>query len=378
MGPLAGIRVIELKGLGPGPYAGMLLADLGADVVVVERASRPSGISIPSSKDVTSRGKRSIALDLKKPEGLAVLLRMVERADVVFEGFRPGVAERLGAGPDVCLERNPALIYGRLTGWGQTGPLAERAGHDINYIGLSGALAAIGDADKPRPPVNLVGDYAGGSLFMVVGVLAALVEARTSGRGQVIDAAIVDGSASLMSGLRGMQEIGLWSTERGSNVLDGGAWFYNVYETADGKFISIGPLEPQFYAQFVERAGLDVEEFGKQGGPDRTADLGNRLADVVRTKTRDEWCEIFEGSDACVAPVLDLTEAPRHPHNAARETFVDVGGVVQPAPAPRFSRTACDTPAEPHAEGADSVDVLSDFGFGADEIEALRDSGALT
>ena len=378
MGPLAGIRVVELKGLGPGPYAGMLLADLGADVVVVERASRSSGISIPSSKDVTSRGKRSIGLDLKKPEGLAVLLRMVERSDVLLEGFRPGVAERLGAGPDVCLERNPALIYGRLTGWGQTGPLAERAGHDINYIGLSGALAAIGDADKPVPPVNLVGDYAGGSLFMVVGVLAALVEARASGRGQVVDASIVDGSASLMSGLRGMQEIGLWSTERGSNVLDGGAWFYNVYETADGKFMSIGPLEPQFYSEFVERAGLDAEEFGTQGGPDRKVDLGSRLAEVVRTKTRDEWCEIFEGSDACVAPVLDLTEAPQHPHNAARETFVDIGGVIQPAPAPRFSRTKCDRPAAPHAEGVDTNDVLTEFGFDAAEIEELRDAGALT
>ncbi len=379
MGPLAGIRVIELKGLGPGPYAGMLLADLGADVVVVERSSRTTGIAVPSSKDVTSRGKRSIVLDIKKPEGLAALLRMVESADVLFEGFRPGVTERIGIGPEVCHERNPALIYGRLTGWGQTGPLAQTAGHDINYISLSGALAAIGGPDKPVPPLNVVGDYAGGSLFLVVGVLAALLEAKNSGKGQVVDASVVDGSANLMSFFHGLQHLGQWSAAaRGSNLFDGGACYYDVYETADGKFMSVAPLEPQFYAEFIERAGLDANESGARSGLEEWHQDRAWLTETFKTRTRDEWCEIFEGSDACVAPVLDFTEAPEHPHNVARETWVDIGGVVQPAPAPRFSRTACETPEAPRAEGADSADVLSDFGFGADEIDTLRAAGALS
>ncbi len=378
MGPLAGIRVIELKGLGPGPYAGMLLADLGADVIVVERASRPAGIAIPSSQDVTSRGKRSIVLDIKKAEGLAALLRMLESANVLFEGFRPGVAERLGIGPEACHARNPALIYGRLTGWGQSGPLAPTAGHDINYISLSGALAAIGTAEKPVPPLNVVGDYAGGSLFLVVGVLAALLEAKDSGRGQVVDASVVDGSANLLSFFHGLQHYGQWSAQRrGSNLFDGGTCYYDVYETSDGKFLSVAPLEPQFYAEFVERAGLDESEFGEQGGPEQWEAVRGRLQAIIRTKSRDEWCEIFEGSDACVAPVLDFVEAPGHPHNVARDTYINVAGVVQPAPAPKFSRTACDTPAEPHAEGADTAEILSDYGFEAGEIDALRASGAI-
>ncbi len=378
MGPLAGIRVIELKGIGPAPYAGQLLADLGANVIVVERSTKPSGIAIPSSQDVNSRGKRSIVLDIKTPEGLAALLRMVESVDVLFEGFRPGVAERLGIGPEDCLERNPALIYGRLTGWGQTGPLAKTAGHDINYISLSGVLAAIGGADKPSPPLNIVGDYGGGSLFLVVGVLAALLESKSSGKGQVVDASVVDGSANLLSFFHGLHGLGLWSTERASNMFDGGTCYYDAYETADGKFMSVGPLEPHFYAEFVERAGLDKDEFGQQSSPERWPEVRARLKEVFKTKSRDDWCEIFEGSDACVAPVLDFTEAPQHPQNVARETYVDIGGVVQPAPAPKFSRTPCETPEAPHAEGADSDDVLTDFGFGPEEIGALRAAGALS
>ena len=378
MGPLAGIRVIELKGLGPGPYAGMLLADLGADVIVIERSSQPKGIAIPSSKDVTSRGKRSIVLDIKKQEGLSALLQMVEGADVLFEGFRPGVAERLGVGPDACHARNPALIYGRLTGWGQDGPLARAAGHDINYISLSGVLAAIGTPDRPVPPLNVVGDYAGGSLFLAVGILAALIEAKESGKGQVVDASVVDGSANLLSFFHGLQHFGQWSAQqRGSNIFDGGVCYYDVYETADGKFISVAPLEPHFYAEFVERAGLDVEEFGEQCGPDRMPEVRARLEEIFKTRTRDEWCEIFEGSDACVAPVLDFAEAPEHPHNVARGTYIEIDGVVQPAPAPKFSRTVNAKPDAPHAEGADSVEVLSDFGFSAEEIDSLRASGAL-
>ncbi len=379
MGPLAGIRVIELKGLGPGPYAGMLLADLGADVVVVERSATPTGIAIPSSKDVTSRGKRSIVLDIKKPEGLTALLRMVEHADVLFEGFRPGVAERLGIGPEACHERNPALIYGRLTGWGQNGPLSRTAGHDINYISLNGVLAAMGTPEKPVPPLNVIGDYAGGSLFLVVGIIAAMLEAKQSGKGQVVDASVVDGSANLMSFFHGLQHLGQWSAERrGSNLFDGGASFYDAYETSDGKFVSVAPLEPQFYAEFVERLGLGMDEFGEQSGPGQWPEVRTRLEGIFKTKSRDEWCEIFEGSDACVAPVLDFAEAPEHPHNVARDTYIEVGGVVQPAPAPKFSRSVSDTPDAPRAEGADSVDVLRDFDFDADEIDALRASGALS
>ena len=378
MGPLAGIRVIELKGLGPGPYAGMLLADLGADVVVVERSRRPAGIAIPSSKDVTSRGKRSIVLDIKKSEGLSALLRLVESADVLFEGFRPGVAERLGVGPETCHEINPALIYGRLTGWGQTGPLSKVAGHDINYVSLSGALAAIGTPEKPVPPLNVVGDYAGGSLFLVVGILAALIEAKASGKGQIVDASVVDGAANLMAFFHGLQHLGHWSAERrGTNLFDGGACYYDVYETADGKFMSVAPLEPHFYAEFVERLGLDVEEFGEQASPERWPEVRTRLEEIFKTRSRDEWCEVFEGSDACVAPVLDFVEAPEHPHNVARGTYIDIDGVVQPAPAPKFSRSVSNTPEAPHAEGEDTVDVLSDFGFSAADIDALRASGAL-
>ena len=378
MGPLAGIRVIEMKGIGPGPYAGMLLADMGAEVIVVERSSQSSGIGLPAKDDVHSRGKRSIALDIKHPRGLETLLRLVEGADALFEGYRPGVAERLGFGPEACHAINPGLVYGRLTGWGQDGPLANTAGHDINYISITGALAAIGGKDKPVPPLNLVGDYAGGSLFLVMGMLAALLEARTTGKGQVVDAAITDGSASLMSFFHGGQGAGFWNTERGTNLLDGAAYFYDVYETADEKFVSIGPLEPQFYALFVEKAGLEPETFAKQAGPEDWPRLKQELAAVFRRKTQREWCDLLEGSDVCFAPVLDFVEAAQHPHNLARKAYIDIEGVEQPAPSPRFSRTACDAPSAPRAEGADTDSVLRDAGFSDSDIAELRQSGALT
>lgn len=378
MGPLQGTRVIELKGLGPGPYAGMLLADMGADVIVVERSSTTPGIAIPSALDVHSRGKRSIALDLKNPAGLDALMTLIDSADALLEGFRPGVAERLGFGPEACHARNAALVYGRVTGWGQDGPLAQAPGHDINYIGLTGVLAAIGTRERPVPPLNVIGDYAGGSLFLVMGMLAALLEARRSGKGQVVDAAITDGSASLMSGFYGWQQIGFWQAQRAANLLDGAAHHYNVYETADGAFLSVGALEPQFYAAFVERVGLDGDVFGGQQPIERWPALIEALTAVFRTKTLAAWCELLEGSDACVAPVLDINAATQHPHNVARRTYVEIDGLTQPGPAPRFSATPSATPAAPHAEGADAEDVLVSCGFSAAQIAALRDADALT
>jgi alpha-methylacyl-CoA racemase len=377
MGPLAGIRVIEIKGIGPGPYAGMLLADMGADVIVVERASSFAGFGVPAKHDVNSRGKRSIALDLKNPLGLKTLLRLIARADAVLEGYRPGVAERLGFGPEACHEINPKLVYGRITGWGQDGPLAKTAGHDINFISITGALAAIGNEEKPIMPLNVVGDYGGGSLFLVAGMLAALLEARGSGVGQVVDAAITDGSASLMSAYYGWQRAGFWNTDRRSNLLDGAAYYYNVYETSDGRHVSVGPLEPQFYALFVEKAGLDPDTFAEQAGAEDWPRLRRRLAEVIRQKTQQEWCDLLEGTDACVSPVLDILEAPRHPHNRARGTYIEIDGLQQPAPAPRFSRTRCDQPGAPSAEGADSEEVLRELGLGTDEIAELRRSGGL-
>ncbi len=378
MGPLAGLRVIEMKGIGPAPYAGMLLADMGADVIVVERSSTPSGIALPAERDVNSRSKRSIALDVKNPAGLDALLRLVDTADALIEPYRPGVAERLGFGPEACQARNPRLVYGRLTGWGQEGPLAKSAGHDINYISLTGALAAIGARERPVPPLNLVGDYAGGSLFLVIGVLAALLEARESGKGQVIDAAITDGSASLMSAFYGWHATGFWSTKRRANLLDGAAHHYDVYETADGRFVSIASLEPQFYAELIEKAGLDAQRFANAWNPASWPELKAELTKVFRQRTQSEWCDLLEGTDVCFAPVLDFTEAPSHPHNAARETYVDVDGVTQPSPAPRFDRTPCAKPTAPIAEGSDTQTVLAEAGFSPEEIATLRDSGALT
>ncbi len=378
MGPLAGLKVIEMKGIGPGPYAGMLLADLGAEVTVVERSSQPGGLSPSSQTDVNARGKRSIALDVKHPQGREVLLNLIGTADVFFEGFRPGVAERLGVGPDICLALNPRLVYGRLTGWGQHGPLAQTAGHDINYIAISGVLAAIGGAEGPVPPLNLVGDYAGGSLFLVMGILAALYEAQRSGTGQVIDAAITDGAANLMSVFHGWAELGLWSGQRQSNLLDGAAPHYTVYATADDKFVSVGALEPQFFAQLIDKAGLDAGEFDQPPAPSRWPQLKQQLRTLFKQRTQKEWCDLLEGTDACFAPVLDFTEAYAHHHNRARKTFIHVNGIRQPAPAPRFSRSTCDQPSAPHAEGEDTEAILKSAGYSEAEIVELRESGALT
>ncbi len=377
MGPLAGITVIELKGIGPGPYAGMLLADMGANVIVVERSASHAGIGPPADRDVHGRGKQSIVLNLKTDAGLGALLDLVASADMLLEGNRPGVAERLGFGPDVCLARNPRLIYGRVTGWGQTGPLAHAAGHDINYLSLTGALAAIGDASKPAIPLNLVGDYAGGSLFLVIGMLAACVECQSSGQGQVIDAAITDGSASLMSMFHGLAALGAWTPKRASNLLDGGAHFYNVYETADSKFVSVGAIEPQFYRLLVAKAQLDPDEFAGADDAARWPSRTQALARVFRTRTQQEWCELLEGTDACFAPVIDFEQAPQHPHNQARQTYVEIAGTVQPAPAPRFSRTNCPTPQQPVAAGSDTASVLARLGYSDEKIRALRSSGSI-
>jgi alpha-methylacyl-CoA racemase len=373
-GPLAGIRVVELSGLGPGPYACMLLAELGADVV---RVDRPGGGAklFPPEKEALHRSRPCAAVDLKNPAGRDTVLRLVERADVLVEGLRPGVTERLGLGPDDCLARNPRLVYARMTGWGQTGPLADRAGHDINYLGLTGALHAIGPAEKPVPPLNIGADFGGGSMFLVVGVLAALLERTTSGRGQVVDAAMVDGASSLITMVHGMLGAGLWRDRRASNLLDGGAPFYDTYACSDGGFMAVGALEPQFYAQFV--AGLGIELPGAQHDVAQWPEHRRLIAEAFASRTRDEWTAVFEGTDACVTPVLGLTEAPRHPHLAARGTYVQTPAGVQPAPAPRFSRTPAEVRGTPRGPGQDTVSTLTAWGFGDDEVEALLASGAV-
>lgn len=378
MGPLAGIKIIEMKGLGPGPYAGMLLADLGAEVIVVERSSKPSGIAPPPEMDCNSRGKKSIALNLKSQEGIDTLMRLVEQSDALFEGFRPGVAERLGFGPDECLARNPKLVYGRITGWGQTGPLSHLAGHDINYISITGSLAAIGSKEKPEVPLNLVGDYAGGSLFLVIGMLSALLEAQKSGKGQVIDAAITDGSASVMSLFYTMTRTGEWDNQRQYNMLDGGAPYYDTYETADGKYISIGSIEPQFYALLIEKAELDPEFFADQQNKARWPEMKAKLKEVFKGKTSAQWCEIMADCDVCFAPVLDYEEAPSHPHNIARNTYIELDGMVQPGPAPKFSRSVPEMPESSHQPGSDTESVLQDIGLSSDEIATLKQNGVLT
>lgn len=375
-GPLTGIRVVELAGLGPAPFAAMLLADLGADVIRIDRPGpAPLPVPMPPEADLLRRGRPSVALDLKHPDALAAALELVTRADVLIEGYRPGVAERLGIGPDACHELNPALVYGRMTGWGQTGPLAHSAGHDIDYVAITGALGAIGRAGgPPQVPVNLVGDFGGGALYLVVGVLAALLEARTSGRGQVVDAAIVDGAAHVSALLVGLVSAGQWSDRRGTNLLDTGAPFYDVYETSDGGWVAVGPLEPAFYAELLDRLGL------ADTAPDRLdeahwPELRALLAGAFATRTRDEWTALFEGTDACVAPVLSYAEAPQHPHLAARGTYVEHHGVVQPAPAPRFSRTpgALSTP-PPARSGLDTRAALAAWGI--TDVDALLASGA--
>ncbi|MFF8097377.1 CaiB/BaiF CoA transferase family protein [Streptomyces sp. NPDC016675] len=359
-GPLGGVRVVELAGIGPGPFAAMLLADLGADVVRVDRPGG-AGLGIDPARDVTNRNKRSVIVDLKAPDGPARVLDLAERADVLIEGYRPGVAERLGVGPDDCHARNPRLVYGRMTGWGQHGPLADRAGHDIGYIALTGALGMIGAPDEPPAvPANLVGDYAGGSLYLVVGILAALHHARASGAGQVVDAAIVDGTAHLSSMIHGMLAAGAWQDRRGANLLDGGCPFYGTYATADGRHMAVGALEPRFYAQFMELLGIP-DRAPARDDPARWAELRDAIAARFATRTRDEWTAVFADSDACVAPVLSLREAPHHPHLAARGTFTDHGGITQPAPAPRFSATPTAVRTGPALPGADAEAVARDW-----------------
>ncbi|GGT95735.1 MULTISPECIES: CaiB/BaiF CoA transferase family protein [Streptomyces] len=360
-GPLSGVRVVELAGIGPGPFAAMLLADLGADVVRVDRPGG-SGLGIDPAYDLTNRNKRSVLVDLKAQDGPGTVLDLVERADILIEGYRPGVAERLGVGPDVCLARNPKLVYGRMTGWGQDGPLATSAGHDIAYIAVTGTLGMIGpDPDgPPTVPANLVGDYAGGSLYLVVGVLAALQHARTHGEGQVVDAAIVDGAAHLATMIHGMLAAGGWQDRRGVNLLDGGCPFYGTYETSDGGHMAVGALEQQFYDEFVTLLG--VEDIAPARKDLRCwDDLRATVADRFRTRTRAEWTEVFAGTDACVAPVLSLREAPAHPHLAARSTFVEHGGLTQPAPAPRFSATPGAVRSGPALPGADTDEVARDW-----------------
>ncbi|MFC0254402.1 CaiB/BaiF CoA transferase family protein [Massilia consociata] len=378
-GPLAGLRVVEMVGIGPCPFAAMMLADMGAEVIRIDRKAK-SGEDNPypvlgTRYDVMARGRRSLALDLKKPAGRQAAMRLVERADVLLEGFRPGVMERLGLGPDCCLERNPKLVYGRVTGWGQDGPLAQAAGHDINYVALSGMLHATGRADSPPPPpLNLVGDFGGGGMMLAFGVACAVLEARKSGKGQVVDAAMLDGAALLGAMMYGLRGFGAWSGQREANLLDGGAPFYDTYACLDGKFISVGAIEPQFFATLLSRTGLHDPLFTKRWNKAHWPELKERFAALFATRTRDEWCRLLEGSEVCFAPVLDMAEAPRHPHNAARRTFVEIDGVTQPAPAPRFSRTAPPTPAAPSSPGADNEAILADWGFTDEAIEALKAS----
>ncbi len=380
MGPLSGIKVIELQGIGPGPFCGMMLSDMGATVVRVDRAANvPAVAPAGASLDVLARGRQSIAVDLKAPEGVETVLRLVEGADALIEGFRPGVMERLGLGPDVCLGRNPKLVYGRMTGWGQDGPYAQMAGHDINYIALGGVLAHIGRAgEAPLPPLNLVGDFGGGGMLLAFGMACGLVEARVSGKGQVVDAAMVDGSAILMTMFAGMLHGGAHSEQRGTNLLDTGSHFYDVYRTADDRYVSLGSIEPQFYAELLRLSGLgDEPDLPPQMDRAQWPAMKERVAALIASKTSDQWCAIMEGSDVCFAPVLTMAEAARHPHNVARQTFVEVAGISQPAPAPRFSRTEVGVQGPPAWPGQHSAEVLREFGFTDDETASLRASGAV-
>jgi alpha-methylacyl-CoA racemase len=378
-GPLHGVKVIEIAGIGPGPFCGMMLSDMGAEVLRIDRAQNVRGWD-PSkpSFDLLNRGRRNVGVDLKQRAGVELVLRLVEHSHALIEGFRPGVMERLGLGPDPCLARNPHLVYGRMTGWGQEGPLAQAAGHDINYIALAGALEPIGRrGEAPMPPLNLVGDFGGGGMLLAFGIVCALLEAQSSGRGQVVDAAMVDGAAVLMNIFHGMRQAGFWTEERGTNLLDTGAHFYDVYETKDGKYVSIGSIEPQFYAELLEKTGLAGEKLPHQMDRTRWAELKERLRAIFRTKTRDEWCAIMEGSDICFAPVLSMSEAPEHPHMKARGTFVTLAGAVQAAPAPRFSRTMCSVSRPPAHAGQHTDEALSDWGLSAAEIAKLRETKAI-
>lgn len=374
-GPLSGVKILELAGIGPGPYAAMLLADLGAEVVRIERPGSPAS-EVPPELDVSRRNRRSVVIDLRDPDGVATVLTMVRHADVLLEGFRPGVTERLGIGPEDCRKVNPRLVYGRMTGWGQDGPLAHSAGHDIGYIALTGALGAIGRAgEAPVPPVNLVGDFGGGSTFLVIGVLAALWESARSGHGQVVDAAIVDGAASLTALLHGLLAAGRWVDRRGENFLDGGVPWYDTYRTADDQWVAVGALEPKFYGEFTRLLGLPDEIAALRQTPERRTELRTAIADLFATRSQEQWSAVFDGTDACVAAVLPLGRAASHPHPhlVARETFIDVGGVRQPAPAPRFSRTPTALPTPPPAPGADSRAVLTEWGV--HDVESLVHRG---
>ena len=377
MGPLSGVRVVELQGIGPGPFCGMMLADMGAEIIRVDRSSSVGQKA--SATDLLARGRKSIAVDLKQPAGIETVLKLVESADVLIEGFRPGVTERLGLGPDVCLQRNPKLVYGRMTGWGQTGSMASVAGHDINYISLSGALHAIGHkGSRPVPPLNLVGDFGGGGMLLAFGIATALFETSRSGQGQVIDAAMTDGSALLMNAVFGIMNGGHWSEERGTNLLDGGAHFYGTYETKDKKWISIGSIEPQFYALLLEKTGLDQDEnLPRQMSRGEWPEVRAKLEAIFGGKTRDEWDAIMLGTDICYAPVLNFDEACEHQHNKDRQTFVESQGVRQAAPAPRFSRTPVQLPGAAVAPGAHSEEILASLGMTQIEIDGLKSSGAV-
>ena len=380
-GPLAGLRIVEFAGIGPGPFCGMMLADHDAEVIRIDRASGGRGGSQPiSNKDILARGRKSIALNLKSEQGIALARKLCASADGLIEGFRPGVMERLGLGPDVLLADNPKLIYGRMTGWGQTGPYAPYAGHDINYIALAGALAHFGRAgEKPTPPINMVGDFGGGGMMLAFGMVSALLNVARGGEGQVIDAAMTDGTAVLMSMIHGMANQGVWREDLGANLLDTGAHLYDTYETADGKFVSIGSIEPQFYAELRARLGLAEDpDFDAQMNPAQWPALKDRLATIFKSKTRAEWDEALEHTDVCYAPVLTMSEAREHPHMAARETFIDVADSPQPAPAPRYSGTATATPSPAPMPGDDTADILAQLGLSEGEIAGFRESGAVS
>lgn len=374
-GPLHGLRVVEIEGLGPAPFCGMMLADMGAEVISVTRKTNTR----PRPDAISERGKRSIAVNLKSPEGVEIILKLCETADVLIEGFRPGVAERLGIGPEACLARNEKLIYGRMTGWGQDGPMAHAAGHDLNYIALSGALHGMGRPDlPPKPPLNLVGDFGGGGMFLAFGIMCAIFEAGRSGKGQVIDVSMVEGSASLMHMMYAWLAAGNWQDKRGVNLLDGGAHFYDSYETQDNRYITLGALEPQFYQLMREKMALDSPEYDDQNNIQNWPELKIKIANIVKTKTREQWCELLEGSDVCFAPVLSMLEAPMHPHNQFRKSFYTSDGVVQPSPAPKFSRSVPPQPESPCFAGEDTEALLLTLGYPAEDIAALREQGVLT
>lgn len=378
MGPLQGLKVVEFAGLGPGPFCAMLLSDLGAEVIRIDRAGSVASNKADMRDAVMLRGRRSIAIDLKNPRGVDTAMRLVSRADALIEGFRPGVMERLGLGPDACLQANPRLVYGRMTGWGQEGPLSQFAGHDLNYMAVTGALHAMGPSDRPpSPPLNLVADFGGGALYLAMGILAGCWEARQSGRGQVVDCAIVDGTASLLAGVFGWLSNGRWKDERESNHIDGAAHFYGCYATLDSEYVSVAPIEPQFYGLFLNKLGLQDADLPQQWDQQGWASMRRRLAEIFRSRTRDEWTQVFSGTDACVAPVLSLLEASRHPYNTERKVFIEVAGVPQPAPAPRFSRTRASVQHPPARPGQCTVDVLKAFGFASEDIADLLQAGAV-